>query len=793
MPSTTQFIKANKTDETISGLKGKTQTVAKGIIQMPPSGGTSGNLTTMSIPVRSLEVLNILYSPAVPYIDSPKYDEVPFENLAGYEMMMEWNNFIENFKQITIKIFYITADGREVRINEFSRMRSEPNFYKVSYNEIFNYLKRNRLISQIESWRTYRFKITGEAVLEQMSSNVSQNISSLSSMAEGRQMVAQQVSGPQGAISSTRTVLPTNSFEIYLFVKGQEDTNVDLPSSNYQQLQTGIEIYPEEFSSEGKFKITLKGREVSRAAGKEDEHWKSGRKYSMWASNFYLVIEDAGNPDLRCSCDLIESFRERFRPGASVAGGSNRGKIEISGYEPHPYREFYSCYADFSLLNDLLTLRDCRNKFPSPEGKTFKIWAYADVEGYEPDFHCFIYSLPYYITLYRPEDIPSQTESREYQDISSFKPQTLVLNHNLTNLNLPLPVTGAKININEPLNISWRDNLPTQSMQGNSPLIYFVLDKFVSNSWQNQETIEHQIASGQQSLDLFPSVSKSVAGGFKKGIYRLKHYYLLGPFRSQDSDWVYFESVCSALPVDLRFTQFTTTPRRNHHSLSFRLQNFSPYDLTNEYVANVRVGVMKEGGIANYIEVPTPIRGMHGESAGWVLVELPENCDLDSNVASQKVTLSLFDTELWKETSLSQTFTVPVQDRSNLYFQGSLSFSRSNDGNQIIVNFRTVEDLRGKGVFPYKIKLRVSKQGGRIIHEEEFLQHAQGSTYPADPNAIGPTSRDYPLSFILNKDDILRKSGGERHLALEVILDWENKYAESNESDNLISGWYNFN
>jgi len=201
---------------------------------------------------------------------------------------------------------------------------------------------------------------------------------------------------------------------------------------------------------------------------------------------------------------------------------------------------------------------------------------------------------------------------------------------------------------------------------------------------------------------------------------------------------------------------------------------------------------MKEGGIANYIEVPTPIRGMHGESAGGVLVELPENCDIDSNVASQKVTLSLFDTELWKETSLSQTFTVPVQDRSNLYFQGSLSFSRSNDGNQIIVNFRAVEDLRGMGVFPYKIKLRVSKQGGRIIHEEEFLQHAQGSTYPADPNAIGPSSRDYPLSFILNKDDILRKSGGERHLALEVILDWENKYAESNEGDNLISGWCDF-
>ncbi len=301
-----------------------------------------------------------------------------------------------------------------------------------------------------------------------------------------------------------------------------------------------------------------------------------------------------------------------------------------------------------------------------------------------------------------------------------------------------------------------------------------------------------QIREGSSAEIRPPSGETTIAGGFPPGTYKVNHAfcYPFGstlnpsstiPLCTAYSDPVYFQSDVPISKVDLRFGDFQLTPRNSHHGLSVRLYNLSSQTLTRDYVSGIWVHFESPSGGNTSFTIPTPIPGRAGEASQPAPFDLPSNCDILSHLDRQTITLRIDETELWGPTSITQTFTVPQRERSNLSFEGGLAFLRSNDGKQVTVNFRVKEELRGRPniYIPYKIKFRVSKAGGHIIHEEEFERQ---------PSLEGPWS----MSFILNKEDILRKSGGERHLAAEVILDWDGRYAESNENDNVLFSWYDF-
>ncbi|WP_297212817.1 MULTISPECIES: hypothetical protein [Thermodesulfovibrio] len=647
---------------------------------------SSGKMVPLSTQLP--EVLNILWCPGLGAQSSPVYNELSLEydiNSDSYGLSLEWNIFaIEDFKQINIKIVYVDDAGRERRIDEFSRGLNQPPIYFVSYRQIFDYLKRNRIITKVEPWKTYKFKVTGTVTIEKPSSQG--GTGTRATIASGTQTATQQVTGPQGG-SPTRRVIPTNSFDVYWFVKPEENRTVQPPASRYQQLQAGIYITPEATAnSEGKFKMESFGSHISIAAGKKRQHWDESCSLGIYFSNFYLVIEDANNFDTKCSVSFI-GFYHRFSP-FSLAGQSliigtadNTGSI---GYS----RDGVS--ANFSLLNDFLNNRSCRNIFPQPEGKTFRIWAYADAKVYfeKPGKRClicpetgcqykgdkvtenyFVYSEPKYITLYKPEDIPPASRTPAEQDLTGFKPQTLQLNHPISTINITQTqgqvsevisqVQGARIGIGKPLSVSWRDGIPAQT------LIYFVIEKFTNNGWQEVEKIEHTIAEGESSFSLIPRTNASSLGGFSKGTYRLCHYYVYNravPFASQRSDWVYFQSVPPAQRVNLKLSELRTTPSRNHRSLSFRIKNISPYDLTTEYAQYVLVKVQySNSNSAAYYRIPTPIPGIpvSGEASSLagmgILVELPESFDLPEN-AYTIVVLTIEDTEAWTGDTITRDF-----------------------------------------------------------------------------------------------------------------------------------------
>ncbi|MCM8763391.1 MAG: hypothetical protein NC829_03385, partial [Candidatus Omnitrophica bacterium] len=203
--------------------------------------GREGDLTTLSNQPQEEaplpEVLNILYCPAYETA-SPKYREFTLEELRDDILRLDWNIFgIRDFKQITIKIVYIDEQGRERRIDEFSRALNDPPFYEKNYSDIFNHLVRNRWIGRIDPWKTYRFKITGSVTIEKPSTQANQG--SGLNVGSGTQAASIQGASAPGRQTSGRQRLPTNSFDIYYFIKGQENTNIQPPTSQYQQVQAG--------------------------------------------------------------------------------------------------------------------------------------------------------------------------------------------------------------------------------------------------------------------------------------------------------------------------------------------------------------------------------------------------------------------------------------------------------------------------------------------------------------------------------------------------------------------------
>ncbi len=815
LPSTGQMIQEQRQMPIPSG-QGQAPSVATatgGTTSRIP-GRQEGTLTQMSnqpsgeAPLP--EVLNILHCPAPGSLVTPIYREVSIAEINRGEAWIDWllwNPFsVENLKRIEIKISYIRSDGREVRINEFSRTLNDPAGYPLNYRDILNYLKNHRLITAVEPFKTYRFKITGSVTIEKPASSTTRS-QGVSVQSEGQQAVTQ--TSRFGPSESTRRTIPTNSFDIYYFVKGQENTQVNLPSSEYQQVQAGIRIIPEPKNTEGRFKMELGGASIANAVGKYNEWFRDSCQLGISLSNFYLVVEEASDLSKKCSpINLLslewDALEEAARSYITITKVVNPGGIKRQYFKDGVAKTF-------SLLNDFLKKQNCRN-IVSAEGKTLRVWAYADARAaidkpgrkcpiceersckYENELSTsryFIYSPPQYITIYKPEDIPPESQMPASQDLPGIKPRKLGLNHQLTTLSigpLGLIVPGAKITIAEPVKVNWQESARgfPAGMQA-----WIRVQRAISG-----ELIVQSISEGT-SAEIRPERTEStVAGSFPAGFYKVSHAFCypggtpmnpLGgnvPVCTDYSDPVYFESYMPISKVNLRLRDFQLTPRDHHHGLKVKLSNLSPQALTADLVSGVSVFCDFDYATGIF-SIPTPIPASSGESSGQVIFEIPSGCNLLSHKGQQTVTLRIPETELWGPASITQTFTIPQQERSNFSFAGNLSFLRSNDGRQITVSRRVVEDLRGRSVgVPYKVKLRISKSGGRIIHEEEFEQTVTAS--------LESRQEERPISFTLNKDEILRKSGGTRHLAVEVIVDWEGKYDESNEGDNRISAWYDF-
>jgi len=802
LPSTTQVTHGQTQGGSIGTGVPKTGEIVKKTTPEKPEG--QGLMPISSIP----DVANILQLNLSTV--SPRLWEMPYENYPIEHFRLDWNQFaFPDFKEITLRINYI-GDSRERRIDEKTFRKGEANTYVVTLQAIFDWLRNNRIISQVESWKIYRFKITGTLALEKPSPGSSQGASQR--MGSGTQMATQQATTVSGASSTTRTVLPTNSFLVDLFLKGREETRVSPPSSS--QVGAGIRFAPLPPSSEGRFKIIL---DSYLPEDLRDCHWTKAVPscnrdelgcfiQRVFMNNFTLEIENSQNINDKCTVGPF--LRDKFRDcGEGILGSTsiNIGLRDCRGIE-----------GEFS-LSALLSNPPCNRRLVDLKGKTFRIWGHGE-ENIEYENHYMktrsycaidkkskrisVYSpQAVYITIY-PEDVIQDLQSQTQTQIQlpQTKPRSLRLEHPVTQISLPTGLTtlGAKIDFSQALKVNWQDSI-RDFPSGSETWIE------VRKAVSNELITDPHIREGTSSEIRPASGRTSIAGGFPAGVYKVQHKfcYPIGstlnpsstlPLCTAISDPVYFQSYMPISKVTLQFSDFRLSPRNNHHGLSVRLSNLSNQDLSG-YVSFIGVEGLSSScpSCACYFNISTSMLGSRGGEAHQApIFELPSQCDILSHLAQDTITLRIRRTELWDETSIMGSFTIPQQDRSNLHFQGPLSFSRSNDGRQIIVNFRVVEDLRGKGVIPYKIKLRISKSGGRIIHEEEFEQHSVGSTFPADINAIGPSSKQYPLSFVLNKDDILRKSGGERHLAIEVFLDWEGKYVESNEGDNLLSGWYDF-
>ncbi|MCM8800125.1 MAG: hypothetical protein NC900_05315 [Candidatus Omnitrophica bacterium] len=634
------------------------------------------------------EVLNILYY--LLSLTTPQYQEVSLERrqdtiaLQDTMLRLDWNIFgIQNFKQLTIKIVYIDDTGQERRIDEFSYGLNDPPFYEKNYTEIFNYLIRNRWISEIESWKTYHFRITGSVIIEEPSTQSNLNVGS-----------GIQVASTTAGSTSRGRVIPTNSFDLYYFIKGEENTSLQLPASEYQRVQAGIYIHPEPKNTEGKFKMELGGYDILSKLGKQD-YWHNDCSLRIFVSNFYLIIEDALDLTKKCSVNIIQKFgTDRFIPHYDNIAGKAIGICRRSTYPDTENSD--GVLANFSLLNDFLNLPDCKRTFSNPQGKTFRVWAYADaqLQRRKPAKKCeicqernckygqeetrenyFVYSPTEYLTLYNPQDIPPPEQTPEPQNLSTFKPQSLILNHPLTTINITPEggevasrVQGASINTITPLSVSYRENLSLET------IIYFILERFTNRGWQEAEAIEYPVVEGESSILLPTSSSRNrnVVGGFERGSYRLCHYYQLGPYRSQRSDWVYFQVVPTVTQrVALRLSDLRATPTRNQRSLSFRIKNISSYELSDEYVNGVDVEVIqttRQGVVLRKsYRVPTPIPGVSstqretsGLASQGILIELPQDFDLptteDGSIIRTEVKLKIADTEFWSGDEITAVF-----------------------------------------------------------------------------------------------------------------------------------------
>lgn len=692
-PSTTQVARVTTpTGLPSGGVDKSSSSVRAGIVQRIPASDSEGNLTTMSnqpqeqIPIP--DVLNILYCRSDTI--SPKYLESSLEELQ-YALDLSWNIFgIQDFKQITIKIVYLDDLGQERRIDEFTKGLGDTPYYEGSFRDIFNYLIRNRWIDRVEPWKTYRFKITGSVTIEKPSAQASQ--ASVPNIASGIQVASSQQVGPQGQ-TSTRRVIPTNSFDIYYFTIGQQNTNVQPPASAYQQLPAVIEIEPEPKNSEGKFKMVLTGYDLLSRIGKTG-YYNDSCSLSIDLRNLRLVIEDGNDLSKKCEANLLSVSPDLFHRFSSREGAVG-SFITITKIDRIPQRpiEWDSTSANFSLLNDFLKFSDCARTFSHPEGKTFRVWAYADaeIEVGMPAKKCAIceekgcrygedrkeeryavFSLaPQYITLYKPEDIPPASQEAPEQNLPAFRPQSLLLNHPITTINIAPAgaevisrAQGARINTTSPLSVSLREHVPVETA------VYFILEKYTRSGWQSAETITHSVLEGENTFSILPSSveNKSITGGFNRGSYRLCHYYKRSDsVVSQHSDWVYFEVVPTATQrVSLKLSDLRTTPRRNQRSLSFRIRNTSSYDLTNEYVDAVNVEVIQttsQGVIMDkYYRIPTPIAGVSqtGEVSGLasqgILIELPQDYDLPAGNIRTEVKLRIADTEFWSGDEISAVF-----------------------------------------------------------------------------------------------------------------------------------------
>jgi hypothetical protein len=635
------------------------------------------------------EVLNILYVYA--NMTSPQNRELSLENdinstLNEGGLSIRWESFlVEDFKQITITIVYVDETGRERLVDEFTRGLNQETHYFRFYKDIFDFLKRSHIIARVEPWKTYKFRVRGSVTIEKPSSSQIRQGSGLTT-GSGMQVATQQITGPQGVQDSARRVIPTNGIEIYWFVRPQENNAVQLPASQYQQLSAGIRIIPEPANSEGKFKIELGGYDILRRAGMT-RYADESCSLEISLSNFYLVIEDSNNLSSKCSINILQNYWDRL----NRYGGNTNYKLIISQFQHYPSNFIRDgVTANFSLLS-AIPYTPCDEKFRDPSGKTFRIWAYGDASisvdmpgkkcAICTETHCkysggddfstnyFVYSEPKYITLYRTEDIPPAVHTPPQQDLPGFKPQKLQLIHPITTINITRiqgqesevieQVQGARIGVGYPLNVSWRESLPAETV------IYFFIEQFINNNWQQIKNIEHLTSAGENAKEL---------GVFSIGTYRLCHSYKYPDNRR--SDWVYFQSVDSASSrqrINLRLSELRTTPRRNNRSLSFRLRNISTDDLTTEYVQSVQVkinyvttgeGRRDSGEIGaiydKFYQVPTPIRGIGtvGEpspSASGITVELPEDYDLPRS-ARTAVTVRIVDSELWTGDEIREIF-----------------------------------------------------------------------------------------------------------------------------------------